>query len=55
MMSTKLTIEGRHYHMDDNMYGHELSRLDKDNKKLIKARREDDFDYAVLCYEVNKA
>ena len=55
LTSTKLTINGQHYHMDKHVYKHALNRRNLDDKKKNKLRKKDEFEYAVLCYKADKA
>ena len=55
MTSTKLTIEGRHYHMDKAVYDHAKSRRDDEDIVDSKKRRKEEFEYMVMCYNADRA
>ena len=55
MTATKLTIDGRHYHMDRTVYQRAKMRRDDDDDKLIEARRKEDYEYAIACYKADRA
>ena len=55
MTSTKLTIDGRHYHIDKYVYKHVLNRRNVDDEKKVAIRKKEGFEYAKLCYKADKA
>ena len=55
MTSTKLTIEGRHYHMDKAVYNHAKSRRDDEDMIDRKKRRKEEFEYMIMCYKADRA
>ena len=55
LTSTKLTIDGRHYHMDKYVYQHAKNRQDEDEVKKQVKRRKFELEYAILCYKADRA
>ena len=55
MTATTLTIEGRHYHMDETVLEQALDKRVYCDSKDLKKIRQNDLEYLINCYKATDA